>query len=145
LRLFDEHGFWRVKVRVGKFIWAPPPAAADVELRNELINRRDCTHVFLCPRLLTPLWQRHLNKACDLVLFMPVGSETWPSEMDEPLTIGFVFPFLSVRPWQICGIPKMLQLGQTMSGCSKTRMWLQGILCANYVSRCGIFAPCKKM
>jgi hypothetical protein len=34
--------------------------------------------------------------------------------MFEPLTICLVFPFLSVRPWQLRGTPKMLWLGQTM-------------------------------
>jgi hypothetical protein len=54
---YDSHGFWRLKIRPGKFVWVPPPAAADVaieELRKALIKRRDTTHVFLCPRLLTP-------------------------------------------------------------------------------------------
>jgi hypothetical protein len=119
---YDESGFWRLNIRCGKFIWAPPPAAADVaveELRKALIKRRDCTHIFLCPRLLTPQWRRHLNKACDLVLCMGAGSEVWPLEMYEPLTIGLVFPFLSVRPWQVRGTPKMLFLGRTMSGLLK--------------------------
>jgi hypothetical protein len=46
---------------------------------------------------------------------MSAGSEIWPENMFEPLTIGIVFPFLSVSPWQVQGIPKMLHLGQTMS------------------------------
>jgi hypothetical protein len=119
---YDENSFWRVQIKCGKFVWCPPPGAADVaveELRKSLIKRKDSTHVFLCPRLLTPQWCRHLNKACDLVLFMPAGSEVWSSEMLEPLTIGLVFNFLSVRPWQIRGTPKMLHLGRTMSGLLK--------------------------
>jgi hypothetical protein len=119
---YDEHGFWRVKIKSGKFIWAPPPGAADIaveELREAIIKRRDCTHVFLCPRLLTPQWRRHLNKACDLVLLMGAGSEIWPVEMFEPLTIGRVFPFLSVRPWQVRVTPKILSLGQSMPGMLK--------------------------
>jgi hypothetical protein len=60
-----------------------------------------------------------LNKACDLILFIEAGSETWPIEMYEPLTIGIVFPFLSVRPWQIHVTPQMLHLGWTMSGLLK--------------------------
>jgi hypothetical protein len=128
---YDEKGFWRIKIGSGKFIWAPPPAAADVaveELRKALTKRLDCTHVFLCPRLLTPQWQRHLNKACDLVLFMPAGSEIWPCEMFEPLTIGFVFPFLSVRPWHIRGTSKMLSLGGTMSSLLKDSNLVTGNL-----------------
>jgi hypothetical protein len=114
---YDDQGIWRVKTRPGKFVWTPPPAAAEVaieELHKALIKRRDSTHVVLCPRLLTTQWRRQLNKACDLVVFMPTGSEIWPSEMFESLTIGFVFPFLSVRPWQVRGAPKMFQLGRTM-------------------------------
>jgi hypothetical protein len=34
--------------------------------------------------------------------------------MYEPVTIGIVFPFLNVQPWQIRGAPKMLHLSQTM-------------------------------
>jgi hypothetical protein len=115
---YDKQGFWRLNIKPGKFVWASPPAAAEVaveELWKALIKIRDCTHVFICPRLLTPQWHRQLNKACDLVLFMPTGSEIWPIEMFEPLTIGFVFPFLSSRPWQLRGTPKMLHLGRTMS------------------------------
>jgi hypothetical protein len=155
---YDENGFWRLKIRPGKFIWAPPPAAADVaveELRKALIKRRDCTHVFLCPRLLTPQWRRQLNKACDLVLFMGAGSEIWPPEMFEPLTIGLVFPFLSVRPWQVRGTPKMLSLGRTLSGLLKDtnvvtrdilrklceQMWDLRFMPENVVRRVLYFAP----
>jgi hypothetical protein len=114
---YDTHGFWRVNICAGKFVWSPPPAAADValeELCKALLKRRDSTHVLLCPRLLTPQWRRQLNKACDLVVFMNSGSEIWPSNMYEPLTIGFAFPFSSVRPWQLRGTPKMLHLGRTV-------------------------------
>jgi hypothetical protein len=58
---YNEQGFWRLHPRPGKFVWAPPPAAAPVaveELRKDLIKRRDSTHVILCPHLLTPQWHR---------------------------------------------------------------------------------------
>jgi hypothetical protein len=114
---YEDHGFWRVKVKPAKFVWAPPPAAADVaveELRKSLIKRWDSTHVFVCPWLMTTQWRRQLNKACVLLVFMNAGSEVWPREMCEPLTLGFVFPFLSVRPWKVRGTPKTLHLGRTM-------------------------------
>jgi hypothetical protein len=101
---------------------------------------------------------------------MAAGSEVWPSEMYEPLTIGLVFPFLSVRPWQIRGTPKMLNLGRTMSGLLKDsnlvtgnllrklckQMWKLRSMPENVVwrvlyfasddvSRCGNFAPCQRM
>ena len=40
-------------LKKGTFVWAPPPAAADVaieELRQARIKRQDSTHVFICPR-----------------------------------------------------------------------------------------------
>jgi hypothetical protein len=75
---YDDRGFWRLKISPGKFVWLPPPAAADgavEELHKSMIKQRDSTHVFICPQLLTPQWQRQLNKACDLVVFMNAGSE----------------------------------------------------------------------
>jgi hypothetical protein len=52
-------GFWRHKFKPGKFIRAPPPAAADValeELHKARIKRQDSMHVFVCPHLLKPEW-----------------------------------------------------------------------------------------
>ena len=113
----DAKGFWRIHNRPGIFIWAPPPAAADVcleELRKSVIKRQDSLHIFLCPKLLTCEWRRQLNKAADLVLFLPAGSDGWPEQMYEPLTLGFLFPFLHVSPWQLKGTPKMFQLGRQL-------------------------------
>ena len=31
---YDRHGFWQHKIVPGHFIWAPPPAAADVALEE---------------------------------------------------------------------------------------------------------------
>ena len=115
---YDKSGFWRPHLRPGTFIWIPPPAAADVsleELRKSSIKRHDSMHIFLCPKLLTCEWRRQLNKAADLVLFLPAGSDGWPLEMHEPLTIGFLFPFLDHSPWQLRGTPKMFQLARSMS------------------------------
>jgi hypothetical protein len=95
----------------------PPPAAADValeELRKALIKRQTSTHLFIVPRLLTPEWRRQLNKAADLMFFVDPGPGYWPKDMYEPLTFGFVFPFLTVPPWQLRSTPKMLQLARTL-------------------------------
>jgi hypothetical protein len=120
----DQMGVWRLNTRPGVFVWAPPPAAAEVaieQLRRALIKRQESTHVFICPRLLFPEWSKQLHKASDLVVMLPAGiDQGWPKSMLEPLTIGFVFPFLSCQPWRRKGTPKMLHLGRTLPGMWKT-------------------------
>jgi hypothetical protein len=111
---YDKKGFWRHKIKTGKFVWAPPPAAALVaieELRKARIKRQESLHVFVCPRLMKPEWFRQLYKASDIVFDVPVGCSCWPASMFEPLIIGVVFPFISAPPWQLRATPKMFKLG----------------------------------
>lgn len=105
------------------FIWAPPPFAAEVamaEMRKARIKRQRSCHIFVCPRLCTTLWQKQLFKCADLVFELPVGSTVWPHSMHEPLLIGVLFPFLSVKPWQLRGTPKMYAVGRKLRGVFKT-------------------------
>ena len=47
-------------IKQGKWIWAPPPAAAGVAvdlLRLARLKRGVSTHVFICPKLMLPLWR----------------------------------------------------------------------------------------
>ncbi len=105
------------------FIWSPPPFAADValaELRKARIKRQRSCHIFVCPRLCTTLWQKQLYKCADFVFELPVGSTVWPASMHEPLLIGVLFPFLSVKPWQLRGTPKMYAVGRELRGVLQT-------------------------
>jgi hypothetical protein len=117
----SKDGFSRPRIINGTrtYIWAPPPFAAEVaiaELRKARIKRQMSSHVFICPRLCTTLWQRQLFKCADIVFEVPVGSKVWPSDMHEPLLIGLLFPFLRVKPWQLRGTPKMHAVGRELRG-----------------------------
>ena len=115
-----QDGFSRPRITEGMtYIWAPPPFAAEVaiaELRKARIKRQSSSHVFICPRLCTTLWQRQLFKCADFVFEVPVGSKVWPADMHEPLLIGLLFPFLRVKPWQLRGTPKMHAVGRDVRG-----------------------------
>ena len=110
-------GLWMPTYQSGKYLWAPAPAAAAVaveELRKARHQRVESTHVFIVPRLMTPLWRRHLFKAADLVVVLPPGHVAWPAEMLEPLTIAFCFPYLSHSPWQLKRSQVLLGLGRSL-------------------------------
>ena len=90
---------------VGYFIWAPPPAIADVavdqlcEARH--IRTNNTGHIFVCPALMTNCWREKLGKVADFVFTVPVGSELWGKSQHEPLIVAFVCPFLCRKPWQL--------------------------------------------
>ena len=104
--------------KVGKtYIWMPAPMAAEValaELRKARIKRQQSSHVFVCPRLCTSQWLRHLFKAADFVFEVPVGTDMWPKNMHEPLLIGILFPFISIKPWQLRNTNKMHAVGRQL-------------------------------
>ena len=100
------------------YIWAPAPMAAEValaEMRKARIKRQQSAHIFVCPRLCTSLWLRHLYKAADFVFEVPVGTgNVWTKAMHEPLLIGILFPFIRVKPWQLRDTPKMHAVGRQL-------------------------------
>lgn len=112
-------GFSRPVISRGgrTYVWAPAPMAAEValsEMRKARIKRQRSSHVFVCPRLCTSQWLRHLFKAADFVFEVPVGTPMWPNAMHEPLLIGILFPFVRVKPWQLRGTPKMHAVGRQL-------------------------------
>ena len=136
-------GFERPILTDGRvYIWAPPPFAGDVaiaELRKARLKRQRSSHVFVCPRLCTTLWQRQLFKCADFVFEVPVGSSVWPIEMHEPLLIGLLFPFLRVKPWQLRGTPKMHAMGRELrSVFADPEMDPGNILCKFWSSSVGL-------
>lgn len=100
-------------IKKGTFVWAPPPAAANVaveEIRKARIKRHQSTHIILIPRLMTCLWQKQLFKACDFVCELKAGHPHWGTNMYEPLLIGFCFPYISFHPFVLKAAPKLQQI-----------------------------------
>jgi len=50
---------------------------------------------------MTPKQRKRLGKLADVVFTIKAGAEPWPASCHEPLTIAFICPLLSSRPWQI--------------------------------------------
>ena len=120
-----DEGNWEVNIdgmklptlKTGTFIWSPPPcagAAAVEELRKARHKRQKSQHLFVIPRLMQPIWRKQLHKAADLVLILKPGHPAWPREMLEPLTLAFLFPFISQKPWQLRGSIQLLALGRQL-------------------------------
>ena len=98
----NSDGMWVPEYKDGLYILASPPAAAEAaleQLRKARQKRQNSFHVFVCPRLMTPYWAKHLNRSADLIKLVPPGQSYWPTNMFEPLIIGFYFPSLKNRPW----------------------------------------------
>jgi len=123
--------FQRPQFGPGFFAWFPPPAAADVaieQLRIARIKRQDSTHIFVCPRLMTPQWLKQVHKACDIVFTVPIGSPGWPTNMFEPLVVGICFPYLRFDPWQFKGSPKLVEQAKQLSSLQSSGNLDQGNL-----------------
>ena len=110
---YDLRGFWRHRVKSGKFLWTPPPAVADValeQLRIARLKRQNSLHVYVCPRLFTPVWFKQFAKAIDMYIVCKPELSFWPASMHEPLLIGVCFPFIKSAPWQLKRTPKVLSV-----------------------------------
>jgi hypothetical protein len=63
--------------------------------------------------------------------------------MYKPLTIGFLFPYLSHSPWQLRGTPQMLHMAREMPKMLQDQKWPDGIFCANFLHGINPYAPCR--
>jgi hypothetical protein len=115
----DGQGIW-IPMHCRKdqtFLWALPPAVADMaieELLKSRHKRTDLIHVVLIPRLMMPRWQRLFNKVCDFSCVVSPGPLFWPAHMYEPLWVGVVLPFTHCRPWSLKQAPLLVEMGREM-------------------------------
>lgn len=127
---------WVPEYATGQYIWAPPPCIAVrciEELRRARHKRQTSTHVFVCPRIMTVEWQKHLYRSADVVLVVNPGHTAWEQDQYEPLILGFYFPYLCHEPWQLKGNPKIVGMAghlqrvckenPSASGCVLRQLW----------------------
>ena len=115
-------GQWLPEYVAGCYIWSPPPAAASIvleELRKARQKRQDSAHLFICPRLMYPYWQRHIFRAADLIIEIPAGQSYWSSEMHEPLILALFFPYVRCKPWELKRSPKLVEVERVLRGMLK--------------------------
>ena len=89
---------------MGRYVWNPPPALADVALEQlceKKLMHPFSSHVFVCPLLLTGRWRKQFLKAVDAWFTVPVGSSVWENSCHEPVLVGLMCPLLKHSPWSI--------------------------------------------
>ena len=132
--------FDRPNLKEGRvYLWSPPPFVADIaiaELRKARIKRQTSTHVFVVPRLCSPLWMKQVFKAADFVFEVPAGNPFWKIDMHEPVLIAIVFPFLRVKPWQLRSTPKMYEMGGKLRKLLKAEDLDAGNLLREFWDKC---------
>ena len=104
-------------LKSGIFVWAPPPAVADVaikELRRARHKRQSSLHVFVCPRLMKPLWFKLAYRAADLMFVVKPVHSFWSQDRYEPLMLFVCFPFLRHQPWQLRSTPPLLEMARLL-------------------------------
>jgi hypothetical protein len=86
---------WYPKLKSGCYLWEPPPAAAKFaveELWKARLKRQVSTHIFVCPRLMTPSWRKQLSRVADDMFEIPAGSiAAWKADSHEPLLVFLTF------------------------------------------------------
>jgi hypothetical protein len=105
--------------RAPRCVWTPLPAAASTALEQLAISthkRPQHTHLVIVPRLLTMHWRKLLNKICDLVFYIPVGTDLWPDSQFEPLIVGLSLPLSRHPPWKLRSTPMLDRVDRLLRG-----------------------------
>ena len=105
----------------GTFLWALASSVSDLVLRQlgEAVHKSpNVLNVFICPKLMMPVWGGFLLEMYDLVVYSPLGGGGggggWPSSMHELFVLDFVSPLIPHRPWRIKLTTKVIGLGSTV-------------------------------
>ena len=121
----------------GVHIWAPPPAAALVAMKELAMSRHkrpyEVTHVVLIPRLLwQEEWRRRFEKEVDF-WFSLKPCNSWPNAAFEPLVIGISFPMIRSYPWLVrLQQSEVVAAGRALSAMPKA----SDVEVGNYLRKC---------
>ena len=119
------------------YLLAPPPCIADIALeilQKSIHNRTHNSHVFVCPKLMTPWWRKILLQTCDFSLYVDVGPEYWKIDMHESLLIGVYLPLLPCFLWSLRRSISVLALERKLRQVSKTQARSQGSVLCQFLS-----------
>ncbi len=126
--LLTPEGWFEQGHQPGVHVWAPPPAAALIALKELSRSRHkrplEVTHVVMISQLLWDEdWHSRFEKVVDIWFILHNGS-IWPDSVFKPLMVGISFPILSpssLYPWQVKQEWKrVVDLGRALSEMSKT-------------------------
>jgi hypothetical protein len=103
----------------GQFIWTPALAISDVAVESLCEARHIrpwCSHVYICPALMTAYWRKQLGKVANAMFTILAGCSIWTKVMHEPVVVALICPLLSCRPWCVRGSPRMVEFKGSMHG-----------------------------
>ena len=85
-------------------------------LNSDVVSRSffQPLHVFVCPRLMKPLWFKMAFRAADLMFVLKPIHSFWSKDRHEPLMIFICFSFLRHKPWQLRGTPALLEMARIL-------------------------------
>ena len=99
--LLTPEGWYSRAHTKGTFIWAPPPAAAEVvveQLGRARLKRPESMHIVVVPRVMTGRWRRHLSRGSEFY-FRIDRPEVWDTRLHfEPLLFFVCLPYRSHNP-----------------------------------------------
>jgi hypothetical protein len=120
----------------GSFLWAPPPsaAAAAVDQFYDAVHKRPCcSHVFVCPLIMTYLWRKQFLKACAFRFTMKSVCDIWPYTEHEPLGFFIFLPLSRHEPWNLRVTQPVVDLEATLREVSEDGYVLKGHLVREFL------------
>jgi hypothetical protein len=142
-------GWYTTGHEFGNHIWAPPPSACEVvvkQLGQARIKRPESAHLIIVPRLMTGRWRQHLGRGSDGYFKIQDSPDIWDLLAQfEPLLIFVCLNLCHLGPPWNAGRScwtNFRGLCQERT-CRRYLHGSEGIFCANYWDQRGKFAPCQ--